>query len=189
MPEPADAWQVRERRNGAVVRTGEVRDRLGRLRSAQADALRASGRPGTLGETDRLRQVAQLEEIVARTHECAAELYEIWSKQHTATQPGALVHRARRHREIAAATRSVDRVAEHTLRGFEARVEAGRPTTGKARHLVALSALERLRALMERRIEETVTAGRREGATWAEIASALRVTRQTAHQRYRRRTS
>lgn len=186
MPEPADSWQVRDRPNGAVVRTGEMRDRLGRLRSAQTDALRAS-RPGALGETDRLRQVAQLEEIVARTHECAAELYEIWSKQHTTAQSGGLVHRARRHREIAAAARSVDRVAEHTLRGFEARVEAGRPTTGKARHLVALSALERLRALMERRIEESVTAGRREGATWAEIATALRVTRQTAHQRYRRR--
>lgn len=132
-----------------------------------------------------LRQAAQLEEMAARTHERAAELYESWLKHRGRTQRGGLEHRARMHREIAAATRSVDCLAERTLRGFEARLEAGTPSTGAARSLVTLSGLGRLRDLIERRIAEWVAAGRREGASWAEIGTALRVTRQTVHQRYR----
>ena len=76
-------------------------------------------------------------------------------------------------------------MAERTVRGFEARVESGSSRPGKGRCLAALAALNRLRELVSRRIDEKVKGGRREGATWTEIASALRVTRQTAHQRYR----
>jgi hypothetical protein len=127
--------------------------------------------------------------MVARTHERAAELYEAWSGRPGAAGSADLEHRARRHREIAAAARSVDRLAERTLQGFEARVDTGPQGSGKARHLVVLAAWERLRVRVDRRITDTVAAGRREGATWAEIAAALGVTRQTAHERYRRRES
>jgi hypothetical protein len=66
-------------------------------------------------------------------------------------------------------------------------VDVGSGRTGKARHLVVLAALERLRTLADRRIAETVAAGRRATATWAEIATALGIARQTAHERYRHR--
>jgi hypothetical protein len=132
-----------------------------------------------------LREAARLEEIAANAHERAAELYESWLKQRGRALSGGLEHRARMHREIAAATRSIECLAERTLRGFEARIEAGTPDSGKQRSLVTLSALGKLRVLLERRIEEGVAVGRRAGATWAEIAAALHVTRQTAHQRYR----
>ena len=68
---------------------------------------------------------------------------------------------------------------------FEAGAMAAAPTEGKVRHLVALAALERLRDALDSRIEKVVAAGRHEGASWAEIGSALRVTRQSAHERYR----
>jgi hypothetical protein len=156
-----------------------------------ADDMWSSVIRGRAAEPDRmdpdcaLRQAAQLEEMAARTHERAAELYESWLKHRGRTQQGGLEHRARMHREIAVATRSVDCLAERTLHGFEARLEAGTPSTGAARSLVTLSALARLRDLIERRIAKWVAAGRREGASWAEIGTALHVTRQTAHQRYR----
>ncbi len=139
------------------------------------------------GIDDSLRRVAQVEEMVARTHERAAELYETWSGRQGASGSAELEHRARRHREIAAAARSVERLAERTLKGFEARVDVGPQRSGKARHLVVLGAWERLRVLVDRRVTDTVVASRREGATWAEIASALGVARQTAHERYRHR--
>ncbi len=134
-----------------------------------------------------LRRVAEVEEMVARTHERAAELYETWSGRQGAPGSADLEHRARRHREIAAAARSVERLAERTLKGFEVRVDVGPQRSGKARHLAVLAAWERLRALVDRRITDTVVASRREGATWTEVASALGVTRQTAHERFRHR--
>jgi hypothetical protein len=54
---------------------------------------------------------------------------------------------------------------------------------GKAGHLAALAALDRLRRVLDGRIEELVAVGRGEGASWAEIGAALGVTRQTAHER------
>ncbi len=149
----------------------------------------SAGATDGAGIDDSLRRVAQVEEMVARTHERAAELYETWSGRQVALGAAELEQRARRHREIAAATRSVERLAERTLQGFEARVDAGPQRTGKARHLVVLAAWERLRVLVGRRITDTVAAARRDGATWTEIAAALGVTRQTAHERYRRRAS
>jgi hypothetical protein len=142
--------------------------------------------PGDSGDT--VRRAAQLEEMVARTHERAAELYETWLERQGGRAGSVdLERRARRHRELAATARSAERLAERTLREFQMRIETGSPRTGKARHLLALSALEGLRVLINSRIAETVGLGRREGATWAEIAAALGVTRQTAHERYRHR--
>jgi hypothetical protein len=147
---------------------------------------------GGVGETAPVRggdpsldRVARLEEMAARTHERAAELYEAWLKQKATVRSEELGLRAHRHRQLAAAARSVGHLTERTVHGFEARVQAGTPTSGKARHLVILSALQRLRRLVDTRIEECVAAGRQEGASWSEIAAALKVTRQTAHQRYR----
>jgi hypothetical protein len=126
-----------------------------------------------------------VEEMVARTHERAAELYESWVKRRGGGRLDGLERRAQVHRELAAAARSVDRLAERVLDGFQARVEAGTAATGKQRSLRTLAGWERLRILIAERIEQSVAVNRREGATWAEIAAALRVTRQTAHQRFR----
>ena len=140
---------------------------------------------GSGANEDALRRIVALEEMVARTHERAAELYESWLDQ-VGPRLDGLADRARRHRERAAATRSVERRAERTLQRFEAWVGAGVPSHGKARSLVALAALARLRRLLDARIEELVAVGRREGASWTDIGAALHVTRQTAHERYRR---
>lgn len=142
----------------------------------------APARPGDPG----LDRVARLEEMVARTHDRAAELYEAWLEQKVTVRREELGLRAHRHRRLAAAARSLAQLTERTVHGFEARVLVGAPASGKARHLVALSALQRLRQFVDTRIEECVAAGRQEGASWSEIATALKVTRQTAHQRYRR---
>jgi hypothetical protein len=176
----------------AADATGRISDSNGIGADAgDADGAWLSGAFGSTVEPARLdpdcalREAAKLEEMAARTHERAAELYESWLTHRGKTPRGGLEHRARMHREIAAATRSVDCLAERTLRGFEARLAAGTPSTGAARSLMTLSALGRLRYLIERRIAEWVAASRREGASWTEIGTALRVTRQTAHQRYR----
>jgi hypothetical protein len=159
-----------------------------RVTRSATPPVRAAGL-GSGVRDDPLRKVAQLEEMVARTHERAAELYESWLEQRTdpATDaaPGSLRSRARRHREMAASARSVQRLAARSLQGFEARLAAGTAAPGKERQIAVLAGLELLRRLLDRRIEEVVWAGRQDGATWAEIASALRVTRQTAHERYR----
>jgi Homeodomain-like domain-containing protein len=76
-------------------------------------------------------------------------------------------------------------LAERALDGFQARVEAGTAAIGKQRSLRTLAAWGRLRILISERIAGSVAMNRREGATWAEIAAALGVTRQTAHQRFR----
>jgi hypothetical protein len=143
--------------------------------------------PQTAVVDESVRRLAQVEEMVARTHERAAELYETWLDQQVGGVPGGLEQRAQRYRENAAAARSGERIAARMLSSFEARIDA-LPNRGEARHLVALAALERLRVLTDRRIEETVAAGRRSGLTWAQIAAALGVTRQTAHERYRHRS-
>ena len=154
--------------------------------AGSVSAVRAA-RPGPGVRDDALRKVAQLEEMVARTHERAAELYETWLEQRSDATSNSLSRRAQRHREMAAAVRSVHRLAARSLQGFEARLAAGVVASGKARQLAVLAGLDHLRHLLDRRIEEVVAAGRAEGASWAEIASALRVTRQTAHERYRLR--
>jgi hypothetical protein len=140
--------------------------------------------PDRLDPEPVLREAAELEEWAARAHERAAGLFEFWLRQDRSRSAG-LEQRARMHREIAAATRSVERLAERTLRGFQARIGLGTPSDEKGRALLLLAGLERLRVLIDRQIEETVAVGRRGGASWAEIAKALGVTRQTAHQRYR----
>jgi hypothetical protein len=181
-----DLEKVRAQSDWTATRINEVHGLLERARATRADV--AAQRRGlhTADADESERRIAQVEEMVARTHDRAAEMYENWVERHVNARFEGLEHRARRHRELAAAARSIDNLAERTVRGFEARVEVGAPV-GKARQLVALSALQRLRVLLEQRIEETVVAGRREGASWAEIATALRVTRQTAHGRYRHR--
>jgi hypothetical protein len=148
-----------------------------RLAHSAVTADRGSGR-------EALRKVAQVEEMVARTHERAAELYESWLEQRS-DGTGSLRARAERHREQAADVRSVLRLAARSLDGFEMRLSAGTPATAKGRHLVVLAGLQHLRHLLDRRIDEMVAASREDGASWAEVASALRVARQTAHERYR----
>ena len=143
------------------------------------------GRAGN--REDDLLRAARVEEMVAQTHERAADLYEAWSGRQNSADAMDFDHRAQRHRELAEAARSVERLAERTLSVFEARVHVGSGRTGKAQHLAGLAALGRLRVLIERRIAVAVEAGRQEAATWAEIAVALGVTRQTAHERYRHR--
>lgn len=145
--------------------------------------------PRPTGRDDALRKVAQLEEMVARTHERAAEMYETWLEQRSDTPTDPLRNRARRHREQAVAVRSFRRLAVRSLQGFETRVATGASTSGKARHLAVLAGLEYLRDLLDRRIAEVVATGRQEGASWTEIGSALGVTRQTAHERYRHRSA
>jgi hypothetical protein len=149
--------------------------------------------PTTVPQWSSLRQptsnpaeaAAQVEEMVARTHERAAELYESWGRRRGETVLDDLERRAHAHREMAAAARSVERLAGRALDGFHARVEAGATVSGKQRSLRTLAAWERLRVLITQRIECSVDVNRRAGATWAEVAAALGVTRQTAHQRFR----
>lgn len=136
-----------------------------------------------------LRHVARLEEMAVQTHERAANLYERWLAQRGDSASPSLRDRADRHRALAAEGRSVPRLAERSLQGFEVRVTADLPESGKGRELVVLAGLEYLRRLVDGRIEEAVAAGRRQGATWAEIGAALRVSRQTAHERYRDRVT
>jgi hypothetical protein len=142
----------------------------------------------SLGQTSShpAEAAAQVEEMVARTHERAAELYESWvGRRRGEPDLDGMERRAQMHREMAAAARSVERLAERALDGFHARVEAGTAATGKQRSLRTLAAWERLRVLISQRIACSVDVNRRDGATWAEIAAALGVTRQTAHQRFR----
>lgn len=139
-------------------------------------------------ESEPVRRAEDLEELVARTHERAAELYESRLRRRGGVGPPELEHRARMHRELASMIRSVGHLTERTVGGFEARVEVGAAEAGAARALVVLSALDRLRLLVVRRIEERVVVCRREGASWAQIAAALGVSRQTAHARFRRHT-
>jgi hypothetical protein len=186
-----DPEEIRDRADQVTARTGDeqsswparantVPQRTGRQPRAIVDP--------TAGDTgDPVRRVAQLEEMVARTHERAAELYETWLGRQATAGSVDLQRRAQRHREIAATARSAERLTERALREFQTRIETVTPRTGKARHLLTLSALEGLHALISSRIAETVGASRQEGATWAEIAAALGVTRQTAHERYRHR--
>jgi hypothetical protein len=51
---------------------------------------------------------------------------------------------------------------------------------------VALPAVARLRRLVEQLEVEQVTAARRAGWSWQDIASRLGVTKQTVHRKYRR---
>lgn len=132
-----------------------------------------------------LRQVARLEEMAAQTHERAADLYERWLGLRGDAASPELRGRADKHRNLAVAGRSVPRLAERTLQGFEARLVAFVPLPGKARDLAVLAGLGHLRRLLDRRIEEVVAGCRRQGASWAEVGAALRVSRQTAHERYR----
>jgi hypothetical protein len=183
--------QARARADRAAARSVELYDMWERLRAAQTDA-RAPARsglgrrPGDAATVQ--RRIAQFEEMAAATHERAAELYESWLKHNTGTSLAALEHRARQHRDIADVSRSVERLAERTLTGFEARLDRGGASDQRSGNLAALAALDRLRALVGHRVDETVEMCRHEGATWEDIGSALHVTRQTAHERYRRRT-
>jgi hypothetical protein len=146
----------------------------------RAGALADGREPPVQGEPAEL-----LGEMVAKTHERAAALYESWIERRGDRSHDDLVDRARAHRERADAARSVERLAERALQWFEARAAAGSAASGKVRSLRMLSALERLRALIDHRIEDRVALSRRDGATWAEIAEALRMRRQSAHQRFR----
>lgn len=182
---------ARARADRAAARSVELYDLLERFRAAQIDAQGArvsaaadQSRPETATTQ---RRIAQIEEMAA-AHERAAELYESWLKHRTGAPLAALEHQARRHRQIADVTRSVERLAARTLTGFEARLDHSGASDQRSDNLAALAALDRLRALVSHRVDETVEMCRREGATWEDIGSALHVTRQTAHERYRRRT-
>lgn len=184
---------ARARADRAAARSVELYDLLERFRAAQTGtspgrtaAPPDPARPAVTAITQ--RRIAQIEDMAAAAHERAAELYESWLKHHTGASLAALEHGARRHREIADVTRSVERLAERTLIGFEARLDHDDASDLRSGSLAALAALDRLRALVNHRVDETVETCRREGATWEDIGSALHVTRQTAHERYRRRT-
>jgi hypothetical protein len=187
---PVDPRRLRDRTSQAASRSAELQAQAQRLRTFRGTPARPAApfdpHPPAFAD-DPLRRVAELEEMVARTHERAAQLYETWSAQQVGATLDGLEQQARRHREMAAASRSAEGLIERTVDGFVARVDTGTFATVKVRHLVALAALERLRTVTSLRIADTVSAGRREGATWAEIAAALGVTRQTAHERFRRR--
>jgi len=130
------------------------------------------------------RWVVEVELAVAAAHQRAAEVYESWLRYGgSALSKEDLAQRARVHRDRLGASRSVDRLVERTLAMFERRIVA--PERGAAEGLVVLAALARLKMLLGRRIDSQVDACRGKGASWADIASALGVTRQTAHQRYR----
>lgn len=130
------------------------------------------------------RWVAEAELAVAAAHQRAAEVYESWLQHgRSAFSREELAQRAQAHRDKVVASRSVDRLGERTLAMFERRV-LGAPERRAARGLVVLAALARLKMLLTERIDRQVDACRGKGASWAEIASALGVTRQTAHQRY-----
>ena len=151
------------------------------------DEVGGGGRSAGPAGDEAMHRAAVFEEMVAQTHERAADLYESWLDSRTGARVRGLEERVRMHRERAAAARSFGRLTERTMRVFEAGAMAAAPSAGKVRQLVALAALERLRDALDGRIEEVVAAGRHEGASWAEIGTALRVTKQSAHERYRHR--
>lgn len=127
---------------------------------------------------------ALLEELVARNHERAAMLYESWMKGRDDSRDDGLARRARASRALVERARSPERLAERALEWLEARVVAGHTSPDGSASLRTLAVLERLRALVDERIAECVAASRDEGATWAQIAAALRMRRQSAHQRF-----
>jgi hypothetical protein len=132
------------------------------------------------------RQLAVLmEEEVAAAHESAAVLYERWMREQWTRNREDLARRANAHRERARDWLSPQRLAHRIVAAFEARALRGATRAGKKRQLAALEALVALKAQVVHRIDELVADSRREGASWAEIADMLHVTRQTAHQRYR----
>jgi hypothetical protein len=131
------------------------------------------------------RQLAVLmEEEVAAAHESAADLYERWMREEWPQNPEDLARRASAHRQRARDWLSPQRLAQRMVAAFEARALRGTTGAGKEHQLAALEALVALKAQVLHRIDELVADCRREGATWAEIADMLHVTRQTAHQRY-----
>jgi hypothetical protein len=183
---------ARARADRAAARSVELYDLLEQFRAAQADTRPAdtsmpAAPAGRVDTAAAQRRVARLEAMAAAAHERAAGLYESWLKRHAGASPAALEHRSQGHREIADVSRAVERLAERTLTGFEARLY-DETADDRSRSLAALAALDQLRVLVSHRVDDTVEACRREGATWENIGSALHVTRQTAHERYRRRT-
>jgi hypothetical protein len=80
-----------------------------------------------------------------------------------------------------------DRQAEFVLMVFERAVTRWQHSAG-VRELALLAALVRLDQRVRQRIDELVDACRHDGATWAEIASALGTSRQAAHERFGRRS-
>jgi hypothetical protein len=180
---------ARARADRAAARSIELYGRPERMQAGRLDL--PDGTPVRPAPAQRIRtvpldrRVAPVEEMAAAAHQQAAELYESWLERQTGPPP-APPERAQQHRH-AGISRSVEWLAERALTGFETRLETGATTAGRINSLAVLAALDRLRVMVSRRVDETVEACRREGATREEIGSALHVTRQTAHERYRRR--
>jgi hypothetical protein len=130
--------------------------------------------------------VGEVELAVATAHRRAAEVYESWLQQGLSVfSRQELARRAQLHRDELVESRRVERLVERTLRMFEGRVVAAGPERGKVPGLLVLGALARLKTALGNRIDAQVGVCRDTGATWADIAAALGVTRQTAHERYR----
>ena len=183
-------------RSGAdqpTARSRESRNQAGQPSVGRAPAGNVMDRRAFQDRVERVNAVAESAErwvveaelAVAAAHQRAAEVYESWLQHRvSAFSKEELAQRAQAHRDKLAASRSVDRLGERALAMFERRV-VGAPERGAAPGLVVLAALARLKMLLTQRIDRPVEACRRRGASWADIACALGVTRQTAHQRYR----
>jgi hypothetical protein len=81
----------------------------------------------------------------------------------------------------------IERQTELILTLYE-KAAARRHHSPRGRELVLLTALVHLDQQVRQRIDELVDACRQDGATWAEIATALGTSRQAAHERFGRRS-
>lgn len=70
------------------------------------------------------------------------------------------------------------------LRRFELDVAANAPVDRRIRELHVLSGLNALEVTVTQRIAEVVQVCREQGASWAEIAATLHVSKQAAHERF-----
>jgi hypothetical protein len=176
-----------------VARAAALRERLDRLLVTSSgmprDGARAApdGRSARAEVVDSVRRWAtEVEMAVAQVHQQAAQLYESWLERPISPLARErLARRTRTHRDRLASGPAVERLVERTLTLFEDRAGAGTTAGREASGLIVLAALKRLQTAVDRRIEAYVAASRREGGSWAEIASALQVTRQAAHERFR----
>lgn len=76
-----------------------------------------------------------------------------------------------------------------TLRRFELDVAAVAPVNRQNRELHVLGRLNALEVVVNQRIAEVVQVCREQGASWAQIAAILQVSKQAAHERYGHRRS
>lgn len=70
------------------------------------------------------------------------------------------------------------------VRQFELDIIAEAPINRRVRELQVLDGLNALEAVVTHRIAEMVQVCREQGASWAEIAATLHVSKQAAHERF-----